>query len=293
MNNRTDIYQSVTDTIIAAIEGGISSSLELPWHCVNRIPENAKTGNRYQGINIPLLWACQVKCGYSASLWASYRQWTELGAQVKRGEKGAPVVFWKAFEVQPEGDNQQGETRYFARHSTVFNIDQVEGFKCESDFTACVISSIGAADALIDATGAEIRHGGDCAYYSVAEDYIALPCPAQFKDSKASTATQNYYSTLFHELIHWSGARHRLDRFTQSRFGDPAYAFEELVAELGAAFLCGACGVESAAREDHSQYIGNWLKALKGDRKFIFSAASQAQRSADFLLSFQQQQEAA
>ena len=287
--NRADIYQTVTDTIIAAIEKGMNGKLEMPWHSVNHIPENAQTGNCYQGINVPLLWAHQVNKSYTSPLWATYKQWAERGAQVKRGEKGASIVFYKTFEIDaPEGQDEP-QTRMFAKHSTVFNVAQVEGFELEEAPSSPLIENIASADILVNATGAVIRHEGGRAFYSPAQDYIAMPPRETFKDTAASTATENYYSVLFHELTHWTGAKQRLDRLTPARFGENDYAFEELVAEMGAAMLCASTGVTSTARDDHALYIENWLRALKSDKKFIFSAASQAQKATDFLFGFQEQ----
>ena len=290
---RLDIYQTVTDTIIEAIEQGLSGGLEMPWHTMSSIPQNVKTGNLYHGVNVPLLWAHQLAHGYKSAVWATYRQWQEIGAQVKKGAKGVQIVFWKSFEVEPEDDNQEAETRMFARYSTVFNADQVEGFDANADFEPSDIQAIGAADALIEATGADIRHNENSAYYNVAADYINLPSRDIFKETKGGDATANYYATLYHELTHWSGAKHRLDRNQNNKFGDEDYAFEELVAELGAAMLCASTGIESAPREDHARYIQNWLKALKNDKKFIFAASSQAQKATDYLFSFQDQMEMA
>lgn len=291
MKNRADIYQTVTDTIIEAIENGISGKFEMPWHQINRIPENAKTGNCYQGINIPLLWVYQIKNEYRLPVWATYKQWTEIGAQVKRGEKGAPVVFYKTFEIEAEDGQDDPQTRIFARHSTVFNAAQVEGYdgaaRAEAPSPA-LIENIGSADRLVQESAADIRHGGDQAYYVPAQDYIMMPARSMFKDTTTSTATENYYSTLFHELTHWTGAKHRLDRLNTAKFGGKDYAFEELVAELGAAMCCASTGVTSSPREDHARYIQNWLHALKSDKRFIFAAASQAQKAVDFLFSQQQ-----
>ena len=291
MTNRADIYQTVTDTIIAAIEQGLDGKFEMPWHQINRIPENAKTGNCYQGINVPLLWVYQIKNEYRLPVWATYKQWAEIGAQVKRGEKGAPVVFYKTFEIEAEDGQDDPQTRIFARHSTVFNAAQVEGYDSTARAEApspALIENIGSADRLVQESAADIRHGGDQAYYVPAQDYITMPARSMFKDTTTSTATENYYSTLFHELTHWTGAKHRLDRLNTAKFGGKDYAFEELVAELGAAMCCASTGVTSSPREDHARYIQNWLHALKSDKRFIFAAASQAQKAVDFLFSQQQ-----
>lgn len=288
-NTRADIYQTVTDTIIEAIENGISGKIEMPWHQINCIPENAKTGNSYQGINIPLLWVYQIKKHYALPVWATYKQWAELGAQVKKGEKGAPIVFYKTFEVEGENEGDDPQTHRFMRHSIVFNAEQVEGYDVSVELEApALIENIGAADRLVKETGADIRHEGGQAFYMPSMDYIAIPPREMFRDTAASRATENYYSTLFHELTHWTGAKHRLDRLNNDKFGGKDYAFEELIAELGAAMCCASTGVTSSPREDHARYIHNWLKALKSDKRFIFAAASQAQKAVDFLFSQQQ-----
>ncbi|MBU0799804.1 MAG: peptidase, partial [Alphaproteobacteria bacterium] len=174
--------------------------------------------------------------------------------------------------------------------STVFNAAQVEGFDLEEAPAPSLIENIASADILVQATGADIRHEGSRAFYNLAQDYIAMPPRETFKDTAHSNATENYYSVLFHELTHWTGAKQRLDRLTPARFGEHDYAFEELVAEMGAAMLCASTGVTATAREDHALYIGTWLQALKSDKKFIFSAASQAQKATDYLFGFQDQQ---
>lgn len=286
--NRTDIYTEVTNTIIAAIEKGMNGKFEMPWHSVNRIPENAKTGNCYQGINVPLLWAHQVDRDYTSPLWATYKQWAESGAQVKRGEKGVAIVFYKIFEVDAPAEQEEAQTRIVARHSTVFNAAQVEGYNLTEAPCPSLIENIASADCLVAATGADIRHGGDQAYYIPSQDFIAMPPREIFKNTTTSTATENYYSTLFHELTHWTGAKQRLDRLNPAKFGGQEYAFEELIAEMGAAMCCASTGVTSSPREDHARYIENWLFALKSDKRFIFSASSQAQKAVDFLFSPQQ-----
>jgi len=234
---KQDIYQSVTNAIITAIENGqTGDKFVLPWNRCSALPQNARTEKQYRGVNVPLLWAWQIERNYQSGIWATYRQWQDMGAQVKKGAKGVQIVFWKTVTSEPSADNQEGETRMFARWSTVFNADQVDNFNIEKpDFEPCEIQSIAMADALIDSTGADIRHGEANAYYNAGQDYINLPCPEEFKETKTSTATQNYYSTAFHELTHWTGAKHRLDREAHKKYGDNIYAFEELIAELGSA----------------------------------------------------------
>jgi len=292
MKKHIDIYQTVTDTIIQAIENGIEGKCEMPWHGQSALPLNAKTQNYYNGINIPQLWACQVLNKYSQGIWATYRQWAELGAQVKKGSKGAQVVFWKQYEQESQEDPENTNIRMFARYSTVFNIDQVEGYESPAlSFEPAEIKPHELADSLIKATGIKIEHVHPSAYYDMVQDKINMPDPESFKDSKDGTASDNYYSVIFHEIVHASGHKSRLDRINMSKFGSPDYAFEELIAELGSAMCCATTGIENTVREDHSKYIKNWLKALKDDKKFIFTASSHAQKAVDYLYSFQEQQQ--
>ncbi|MEM8488911.1 MAG: zincin-like metallopeptidase domain-containing protein [Bacteroidota bacterium] len=285
---KTDIYQTVTDAIIAAIESGqTAEKFVMPWDGFTSLPLNASTGKSYRGINIPMLWVHQMERRCCSGYWATYKQWQELGAQVRKGEKGAGIVFWKLLDVEPEEDNDEGETRMFARWSTVFNADQVDGFTIPASENQGNARIIETAEDFMAATGARITHGGTRAYYQRGTDTIALPEQSSFHDTPTSTATEAYYSTALHELTHWTGAPKRLDRKKGKRFGDADYAFEELIAELGAAMLCATLGITSSTRPDHAHYIDGWLKALKNDKRFIFSAASQAQKAADYLLSLQ------
>lgn len=285
---KKDIYQSVTDAIVAAIESGqTKEKFVMPWDGLHSLPLNACTGKSYRGINIPLLWAHQTEKGYTSGYWGTYKQWQEMGAQVRKGEKGACIVFWKILDVEPENDNEEAEARMFARWSTVFNADQVEGFEMAVEQKEGTAQLIGAAEEFIAATGATIETGGRRAYYHRAKDVITLPERDIFHDTPTSTATEAYYSTALHELTHWTGAPKRLDRTKSKRFGDADYAFEELIAELSAAMLCATLGITSNTRADHAHYIDGWLKALKDDKRFIFSAASQAQKAADYLFSLQ------
>lgn len=275
-NHMTDIYQTVTNNIIEAIEAGqTADKYQAPWSGVSVMPENVASGNLYRGVNVISLWVHQAVSGFDSGVWGTYKQWKEQGAQVKKGEKGTRVVFWKALDVEPEGDDEEQNIRMFAKWTTVFNAAQVEGYTGKA--VAPVMGGgecIEEAEQFVAATGADIRRDDLRAYYRPAEDYIALPDKTVFTDTATSTATECYYSTLLHELTHWSGAAHRLDRSQSGKRSD--YAFEELIAELGAAMMCAMLGITSETRADHAQYIDGWLKALKDDRRFIFAAASQA-----------------
>jgi antirestriction protein ArdC len=293
--NRSDLYTEVTDIIVKSLEEGqASGKWEMPWHSFSVMPQNAVTKKQYRGVNVPLLWICQQQRGYASGHWATYKQWQETGAQVRKGEKGAPIVFWKKIDIEPQAEGDEEESRMFARYSTVFNAAQVDGFTLQEVTKPDTVARQQSCLDFVAATGATIEHGDFNACYSPKHDKILMPRSSHFKDTKTSTATENYYSTLLHELTHWTGAKHRLDRDRAKKYGDSIYAFEELIAELGSAMLCTSLGAMPAPRVDHAQYIKNWLEALKNDKRFIFSAASQAQKAVDFLYSLQpQQQEAA
>jgi antirestriction protein ArdC len=288
--SRTDVYETVTNEIASATLRGFSGeTFEMPWHGMSEIPQNASTQKAYRGINIPLLWITQLDRGFKSGLWATYKQWAELGAQVRKGEKSTQIIFWKQITTEEtEESEDDNKTRMFARYSAVFNADQVDGFEIPENPKPAEILQIESCTNFVTGTGAIIEHGHDGACYQISLDKIKMPDSGLFRTTKHSTATENYYSTLLHELTHWSGAAHRLDRFTQGKFTEKKeYAFEELVAELGAAMLCASLGVASSPRPDHAHYIGSWLKALGNDKKFIFSAASAAQKAVDYLYGLQ------
>ncbi len=286
---RRDIHADITNSIIAAIEAG-PNSFELPWHRSARAfarPRNAATKQRYNGVNIVALWASAELHGFTSPVWATYRQWLSVGAQVRRGERASPVVFYKRTDI--EAPNDQGEptteTRLFARSSRVFNADQVDGFAPEDPAPVQLDQTerLDKAEAFVSASKADVRHGGDRAYYSPAGDFIGIPCRERFTGTATSTASEAYYATLLHELTHWTGHRSRCDRDLSGHFGTDAYAMEELVADLGAAFLCSDLSITSAPRADHASYLASWLKVLKDDARAIFTAASKASEATEFL----------
>jgi len=296
--NRKDVYQTVTDQIVEAIENG-AGEWQMPWHRMgeglNR-PVNIDTGNAYRGINIVALWAAGQVRGYGSGAWGTYRQWQNKGCQVRKGEKASTVVFYKEFEVE-DTDAQPGETtfetRRVARASSVFNADQVDGYDVELPEPKDSVQDMTEANAFVANTQAVVRHGGARAYYNRGTDTIQMPDKDRFLGSETSSATESYYGTLLHELVHWTGIKKRCDREFGKRFGDDAYAVEELVAELGAAFLCADLGIAAEPRPDHAAYIEYWLKALKTDNRAIFAAASKAAQATDFLAELQSRSEAA
>lgn len=278
---KIDLYQQVTDTIIAQIEQGTLPWLR-PWKSTapvaSSLPYNAASKRTYSGVNILTLWASAAAQGFTSSGWMTFKQADALGAHVRKGSKGTQIIFVSTVEKQDKNTGEDVRIPIL-RNYTVFNTDQIEGLPAQAP--APVLSPAerhAAADAFIAATGAVIRHGGNDAFYSPLGDSITLPVIEAF-DTPA-----HYYATAAHELIHWTGAKHRLDRVFGKRFGDGAYAAEELVAEMGAAFVCAALGIEGNLR--HADYVANWLKVLKADKRAIFTAASAASKAADFLAAF-------
>jgi antirestriction protein ArdC len=284
---RFDIHQHITDRIVAAIERG-AGEFRLPWHrCAGNImrPVNIASKKPYRGVNVLALWAAAEEKAYTSGTWGTYRQWSEVGAQVRNGEKSAYVVFYKEITVAADGGNSEDtDTRLFARATPVFAAEQVDGWAPPMiDAPATVITPIDQAEAFVTATGAAITHGGSRAFYRPSTDSIQLPPREAFIGTATSSPAETYYSTLLHELSHWTAHETRCNRQLGKRFGDGAYAMEELVAELGAAFLCADLQITDEPRADHAQYLSHWLTVLKADKKAIFTAASKASEAAAFL----------
>lgn len=281
------IYDTITNQIIAALERG-TDTFSLPWHRstapLSR-PKNAATGNAYRGVNVLALWASAEAQDFGHGLWATYRQWQSLGAQVRKGEKASPIVFYKVFDKRDDdqAEERDNSTRIFAQASHVFNASQVEGYALPEVPDGEDFDPIPQAESFVAGTGASVRTHGDSAHYTPSTDTITMPDRERFFKTSSGSAAQNWYATLLHELVHWTGADHRLARTFGKRFGDDAYAMEELVAELGSAFLCGDLGLSASPRPDHANYLASWLKVLKADNRAIFTAASAAAKAADYL----------
>lgn len=285
---RKDVYSRVTDRIIADLEQGVRPWMK-PWnaeHAAGRITRPLRHNLQpYNGINVLMLWSAAVDRGYSAPIWMTYKQAAEMGAHVRKGEKGELVVYANKI-TRTETDAETGEdeerTIPFLKGYTVFNVEQVEGLPARFYETATPtldpVQRIEHAESFFAATRAAIAHGGNMAYYAIGPDHIQMPPFVAFRDA------ESYYATLAHEMTHWTRHPSRLDRdLGRKSWGDAGYAREELVAELGSAFLAADLGLTLEARDDHASYIGHWLEVLKEDKRAIFSAAAHAQRAADFL----------
>jgi antirestriction protein ArdC len=279
--SKADVYEQITAALIAAIEEG-TGKFEMPWHTLSS-PINAANRKLYRGVNILMLWVAAHQHNYSSNEWATYRQWNELGAQVRKGERSTIVVFWKFFDSETEEEQPLEETdngtrpRCFARAYHVFNAAQVDGYETKPENLLPESERIAQAEAFFHSLPATIKHGGERAYYSPAGDYIQMPPFAQFKSA------EKYVSVLCHELSHWSGVKGRLNRDLSGRFGDASYAMEEMVAQISASFLCADLQIRSEPSAADAAYVQSWVRILRDDRRAIFTAASKAQEAANYL----------
>ena len=299
---RSDLYQEVTARIIAELEAGRFPWVQ-PWGRAGTgtapgLPRNALTRRHYSGINILILWGAIIEHGYADQNWLTFRQALEAGGNVIKGERGVTVVYADRFVPKAEGerarrDGDDARAIHFLKRFTVFNIAQCEGLSVRPAVRGTdgqrerpglspdpvalpPREPVPAAEALIAASGADFRIGGDKAFYVPSADFIQVPPqPAFF-------AQIDYYRTALHELTHWTGHGSRLARDLANRFGTHGYAREELVAEMGSAFLCASLGIAPTVR--HADYLGHWLAVLKEDSRAIFRAASAASRAAESLL---------
>lgn len=268
-----DIYAEITEKVIEQMEAG-TMPWKRPWvadKSQNHFPTNYISNKPYRGINVMILWCSD----YADQRFATYKQWASKGGQVRRGESGTKIVLYKPMTVQDKATAKDKDI-LMMRSYTVFNIAQVDGIEqkqVQSDF---IEDTMKFDRALEFESLATYHHGGNRAFYQILTDEIHMPPRIQFK------CEEDYHATALHELTHWTGPKDRCNREFGKRFGDDAYAFEELVAEMGAAFLCAHAGIEYQTQ--HASYVSAWLNIMKGDKKSIITAASQAQKAVDFVL---------
>jgi antirestriction protein ArdC len=280
-----DVYQIVTDRIIRLLESGIVP-WHQPWKSVDQWPQNFVSRKVYRGINLFLLNAAK----YPSPYWLTFRQVQALGGSVKKGERAFPVVFWKMLKEQVDGEEKRIS---FLRYYSVFNIAQCEGINVPVIPTTELkpkFARIEKCEFIVSGMPKRptINHTGLRACYSPSADEVSMPEVELFESIEA------YYSTLFHELTHSTGHLSRLNRKEITdpiKFGSNPYSREELVAEMGAAFLCGHCEIENKTIDQSASYIQNWLETLKEDRKLLVHAAAQAQKACDFILGAESQEE--
>lgn len=284
MSNIRTIKQSpheiITNSIIGAMESALANNDTVPARWINSssngLPRNYVGKNIYNGVNILVLWCAAMEHGYQSLSWLTYKQAIEIGAQVRKGEKGTQIVYYSPLIVK---DKASGENKSIPmlKTFTVFNVAQCDGIPEPAQVESKFVDLPLCAD-ILAASGAVINHCGNKAFYRPSSDEITLPPKDTF-----STA-DFYYATAFHELTHWTGAEKRLNRVKGKKFGDDAYAFEELVAELGAAFVCADLGIVQTTMLDHACYLASWVKVLKSDNKAIFTASTQASAAYNFIV---------
>jgi len=268
------VYQEVTDSIIKQLENGAMPWIK-PWATDSTADKNFLSQAPYKGINRLMLGLSSMVQGFNTPVWASFKQWQSIGANVRKGEKGTKIVFYSPVTKENKATGDV-ESYNLLKAYYVFNASQVDGVTIQAPTVPDKpFNAVAEAEARIKLTGATITHGGDSAFYAPSVDKINVPHKASFI-SEAS-----YYATVFHELTHWTGAETRCNRNLKGKFGNPLYAFEELVAEMGAAFLCQDYRIAGELR--HAGYIESWLKVLKEDSKAIFKAAALAQKAVDHI----------
>ncbi len=287
---RANLYDEITTRIIAELESGRLPWVQ-PWGTAGvsaplAMPKNASTGRSYSGVNILILWGAVVARGFSCQSWLTFRQALSLGGNVRKGERGTTVVYADRFIPDDEkrrarecGDDAQAIP--FLKRFTVFSTDQCENLPEDLATAPPPVPEgliLPEVEALIHASGADVRLGGNKAFYAPGPDYIQVPRPEVYFEPL------NWHRTALHELSHWSGAPHRLGRDLSGGFGSKLYAKEELVAEISAAFLCATLGITPTVR--HSDYIASWLEVLREDNRAIVRAASAASKATDYLLAF-------
>lgn len=289
-------YEKITTRLVEMMEAGVR-----PWNpgyrrrgdSVAHYRPTRACGERYRGINVLILWSAAEERGFSSGRWMTYKQAQKLGGQVRKGEKGEQIVFYKTLSVEKEMDVVGADGRLtgqsetvdlkipMLRLYTVFNVAQIDGLPaCEAEREDPLPESDRHADAeaWMAGTRARIDHqAGVIPHYSPLQDHVVLPPFADYREAG------RYYSTAAHELVHWTGSEKRLSRFATPGLKHSERAFEELIAEIGAAFVCADLGLESEPREDHAAYLASWIKALKGDPKFIFKAAAAAEKACGYL----------
>ena len=284
------LYAQVTGRIIGELEQGRLPWVQ-PWESSTAsvgLPHNAATHRCYSGINILILWARLFERGFGSQRWLTYAQAKAAGGHVRRGEEGTTICYADRFVPQDEQERARDEQREarqvaFLKRFTVFNVDQCEDLPDDMAGMSPTVEPeelVPSAHRLMEASRADIRIGGDRAFYVPASDHIQVPPQSAYGEPI------NWYRTVLHELGHWTGHANRLDRLKGAAFGTPDYAREELCAEMASAFLCALLGIQPTVR--HADYIGSWLSVLREDERAIFKAASQASKATGFLIDLAQ-----
>lgn len=276
---KTNVYDSITEKIVSILEAGLAKG-SLTWHGqgeTGRIPYNLKTGRPYSGSNVLSLWISADERSFSSPAWLTFKQALDMGGNVRKGEKATLGIYHDSYDKKEEGEDGTEESRKirFAKAFYLFNADQVEGI--DRPQAMAEWDPLERAETVVRATGANVSEGGTRAFFSPMKDVVQVPDRGRF------SCPEDFYAVEFHELSHWTGHKSRLARNFGKRFGTEEYAMEELVAELGAAFLCAETGIDGRA-EFHASYVESWLRVLKNDKRAIVTAASAASKAAEFVL---------
>jgi antirestriction protein ArdC len=277
---KEDIKQQVTDRIVAALELGTAPWVQS-WTGGKALgmPTNLSTGKAYRGVNVPLLWMARADRNFTSDEWSTYKQAAEKGGQVRKGETGTRIIFWRIIDkgVDENGNEQK---MFLLRQYTAFNRDQIDGLPEVEVVEVSEAERHARADAMIEAAGAKVSYGSSRASYSPTGDNIQMPAIEQFDDEGS------FYATLIHEHAHWTGHPTRLNRDLSGGFGSSAYGGEELIAELASAFVCATLGIEGKLQ--HAEYLSSWISTMKADKNALFSAMSKAGKAADFLTAYEE-----
>jgi len=277
--------EKLTQSVIDSMKK-LGSNWAKSWNYKGTI-KNLVSKTSYRGFNVLCLSLSMLENGYKYPYFLTFKQAQSKGYKIKKGSKGTHIIFFKMQEIEETKNNEQVLKKIpLLRSYVVFNVDQLDDFDYSTLETNCINENerIANCDTYIKNTHAKVNEiEGDRAYYSPIKDEIVVPTLNQFNDSVS------FYGTVLHELVHWSGNKKRLDRLTSAPFGSDEYAKEELIAELGAIFLCNQLGIETTPRDDHSQYLNSWISALNDDVRLIYKASSKAQKALDYLNDLQEQ----
>ena len=283
---KKDRYQMITDIVIEQMEN-LGSDWMKSWST------NAMSGHHnviskkaYQGTNTFLTAISSFKNGFKSNQWGTYKQWQSKGYSVKKGSKGTDIIFFDKIKIE---DAETKEERFIPilKGFSIFNADQIQDYWSGSAIPVKPTFKHEQTEQLVTNSQAIIKHGGNRAFYTSDADFIQMPHKTDFKDVDGANAMQNYYSTLLHELTHWTGHTSRLDRKLANKFGSNAYAFEELVAEVGSVFLTAMLGIEKKPQPNHAKYLNGWLEVLKQDKRAMVKAFGLAQKASDYILAYQ------
>tara|TARA_R100000426_G_scaffold46571_1_gene34904 strand:+ start:501 stop:1400 length:900 start_codon:yes stop_codon:yes gene_type:complete len=283
---KKDRYQIITDTVIEQMEN-LGSDWLKSWS-TNAMSNhhNVISKKAYQGTNTFLTAISSYKNGFQSNQWGTYKQWQSKGYSVKKGSKGTDIIFFDKIKIE---DTETKEEKFIPilKGFSIFNADQIEDYWSGSAIPEKPTFKHEQTEQLVTNSQAIIKHGGNRAFYTSDADFIQMPNKTDFKDVDGSNAMQNYYSTLLHELTHWTGHTSRLDRKLANKFGSNAYAFEELVAEVGSVFLTAMLGIEKQPQPNHAKYLNGWLEVLKQDKRAMVKAFGLAQKASDYILAYQ------